>query len=137
MNSYLEHANMHVGNLDEAIRFLTIACPEFTIRHDGVNEGKRWVHLGTETSYIALAEGWPEAVLRRPYADLGINHLAFVVDDADALRIRLLKAGYREGFVPPAHPQRKRVYFHDGDGFEWEFIQYYSEDPAERNDYSE
>ena len=45
----------------------------------------------------------------------------------------MLAAGYREGFVPDPHPCRKRVYFIDGN--EYEFIQYYSEEFAQRNDY--
>ncbi len=31
---------------------------------------------------------------------------------------------------------RTRIYFLDGTGTEWEFVEYLSEDPAERNDYS-
>jgi hypothetical protein len=27
------------------------------------------------------------------------------------------------------------VYFYDADGNDWEFVQYTSDDPAERNDY--
>ena len=47
----------------------------------------------------------------------------------------MLTAGYREGFVPEPHPYRKRVYLLDNDGIEYEFVQYYSDDFAERNDY--
>jgi len=65
----------------------------------------------------------------------GYNHVGFAVEDADALRERMLAAGYREGFVPEPHPHRKRVYFLDTDGMEYEFVQYYSDDFAERNDY--
>ena len=32
-------------------------------------------------------------------------------------------------------PYRKRVYFTDPEGNDWEFVQYSSDDPAERNDY--
>jgi hypothetical protein len=46
------------------------------------------------------------------------------------------EAGYREGLVPEPHLHRKRVYFHDADGLEWEFVQYLSDDPAGRNDHS-
>ena len=72
----------------------------------------------------------------RPYTgEPGINHLGYEVSDVDALRTRLLAAGYRESTVPNAHPQRKRVYFYDPEGNDWEFVQYFSDDPAERNDY--
>jgi hypothetical protein len=41
----------------------------------------------------------------------------------------------RDSTPPNAHPYRKRVYFYDPEGNDWEFIQYLSQDPAERNDY--
>ena len=57
------------------------------------------------------------------------------MDDAEALRARLAAAGYEDSTVPNAHPHRRRVYFHDADGNDWEFVEYSSDDPAERNDY--
>jgi hypothetical protein len=65
----------------------------------------------------------------------GYNHVGFVVADADVLHERMLTAGYQEGFVPEPHPYRKRVYFIDSDGMEYEFVQYYSDDFSKRNDY--
>ena len=53
----------------------------------------------------------------------------------DALWRRLREAGYQDSTVPNAHPSRKRVYFYDPDGNDWEFVQYLSSDPAERHDY--
>jgi len=57
------------------------------------------------------------------------------VDDVEALRERLSRAGYRETTVANAHPQRRRVYFADASGNDWEFVEYTSDDPALRNDY--
>jgi len=37
---------------------------------------------------------------------------------------------------PHPHPHRKRVYFLDNDGGEWEFVQYLSDEPGQRNDYA-
>jgi catechol 2,3-dioxygenase-like lactoylglutathione lyase family enzyme len=71
-----------------------------------------------------------------PYSgEPGVNHLAYEVDDVESLRARLKAAGYRDSTVPNTHPHRKRVYFYDPDGNDWEFVQYFSQDPAERNDY--
>ena len=42
----------------------------------------------------------------------------------------------RDSTVPNAHPHRKRVYFNDREGNDWEFVQYLSDDPADRNDYT-
>ena len=79
----------------------------------------------------------PPAQQSIPYAGYpGVNHLAYDVDEVEPLRQRLLAAGYRESTVPNHHPYRKRVYFYDLDGNDWEFVQYLSSDPKERNDYS-
>ncbi len=134
----LEHANMVVRDIDIMIRFLQTAFPEFRVRGGGKGTaGQRWVHVGTEDTYLALNEATAEpGTQRRPYSgEPGVNHLGYEVDDVDALHARLLAAGYRESTVPNAHPHRKRVYFYDPEDNDWEFVQYFSDDPAERNDY--
>jgi catechol 2,3-dioxygenase-like lactoylglutathione lyase family enzyme len=139
MTVRLEHANLTVRDIDAAIRFLRAAFPEFRIRHDARDpDGTRWVHIGTHETYIALTQSRAEPSQQwTPYAGVpGVNHLAYEVDDVDALRERLRSAGYRDSTVPNNHPYRKRVYFYDADGNDWEFIQYFSNDPAKRNDYS-
>ncbi len=144
MPARLEHANINVRSIDEAIRFLTAAFPEFRVRGRGEVEGRPWVHVGTEQSYLALNEFESEAGgstggasgTREPaFGREPLNHLGFVVDDAEALATRLLAAGYREGFVVPPHPYRIRKYFLDADGNEWEFVEYLSDDPAQQNEY--
>ena len=128
----LEHANLNVHSIDAAIRFLTTAFPEFHVRGGGVVDGKRWAHVGTDDTYLALNESGGG-----PPSGRTLNHLGYVVDDVDQLAARLSAAGYREGFLAPAHPHRKRRYFHDDDDIEWEFVEYLVEDPVLRNDYSE
>lgn len=135
----LEHANMSVHDIDETVKFLSTAFPHFRIRGEGKNgDGTRWVHVGSDSTYLCLNEAPKEATPRwcRRKNETGVNHLGFVVDGADAIRERLLAAGYKEGLVPKAHPYRKRVYINDRDGVEWEFIQYFTDDPAKRNDYT-
>ena len=34
------------------------------------------------------------------------------------------------------HPHRRRVYYRDDYGVDWEFVEYLPEDPEQRNDYS-
>lgn len=137
MSARLEHANITVSDLDAAADFLLTAFPDFEIRGSGVGpEGLRWLHVGSDTSYVALNEADPAAQGEQPGRWRGVNHLGFEVDDAQAVRRRLLAKGYREGFVPESHPHRQRVYFLDRDGNEWEFVEYFSERPEERNDYS-
>ena len=138
MSVRLDHANLVSRDLDGMIRFLQTAFPEFRVRADRGSAGGRWVHIGTDHTYLALsqasrdpAEPWV------PYGGKpGVNHLGFEVDDADALRARLRAAGYRDTTVANAHPYRKRVYFRDPEGNDWEFVQYLSDDPAKRHDYA-
>jgi catechol 2,3-dioxygenase-like lactoylglutathione lyase family enzyme len=139
MQLRIEHANLAVRDVDGMIRFLQTAFPDFGIRCDGIGfTGRRQVHVGTDTCYLALVEAPEEGAERWvPYSGKpGLNHLGWEVDNADAVRERLAASGYQESTVPNRHPHRKRVYFHDPEGNDWEFVQYLSDDPAERNDYS-
>ena len=134
----LQHANLQVRDLNATIRFLRAAFPDFRIRGQGHNAlGTRWVHLGDDDSYLALNEASREAPEPWvPYAGKpGLNPLGFEVEDAEAVRARLQAAGYRDSTVPNEHPHRKRVYFHDAEGCDWEFVEYRSDSLAERNDY--
>ena len=139
MSVRLEHANLSVENVDGMIAFVQTALPEFKIRGEGRTlQGWRWVHLGTDDAYLALNQA-PEAraVPWVPYGGKpGTNHLGFAVEDVEALRQRLISAGYKESTVPNAHPFRRRVYFHDPEGGDWEFVEYLSDDPSECHDYS-
>jgi catechol 2,3-dioxygenase-like lactoylglutathione lyase family enzyme len=139
MNARLEHANLHVRDVDATIRFLQTAFPEFRVRFDARHLAEAgWVHIGTDETYIALSQSTVEPDKRwQPYAGVpGVNHLAYVVDDVEALRQRLTSAGYQESTPVNKHPYRKRIYFFDGDGNDWEFIQYLTEDPVKRHDYT-
>jgi catechol 2,3-dioxygenase-like lactoylglutathione lyase family enzyme len=139
MAARLDHANLTVRDVDETLRFLTTAFPEFRLRAQGKTwTGMRWVHVGTHDVYLALtqasktdAEPWV------PYGgEPGTNHLGFEVDDAEKLRERMRAAGYEDTTPPNHHPYRRRVYFHDLDGNDWEFVQYLSDDPEKRHDYT-
>ena len=138
MTIRLEHANFQVRDIDGMIRFLRTALPDFRIRGEGKTwQGQRWVHVGCDDAYINLTQAIQEPVEKRaPYSGTpGLNHLGFEVDDVEALRTRMKDAGYFDSTVPNDHPHRKRVYFFDAEGRDWEFVQYLSDDPAERNDY--
>jgi len=135
----IEHANLSVRDIDAMARFLGTAFPSFRVRGQGTTpRGTRWLHLGTDDTYLALSEATREPVEPWvPHSDLpGTNHLGYEVEDVEALRQRLSAAGYRESTVANAHPYRRRVYFYDPEGRDWEFVEYFSSDPAERNDYA-
>lgn len=137
MTIRLEHANLSVRNYDGMIRFLKAAFPDFRVRREGESGGRRWMHIGTDDTYIALNEATRESGTRWvPYSGKpGVNHLGYEVDDAEGVRARLAAAGFRDSTVPNRHPHRKRVYFYDPDGNDWEFVEYLSDEPSLRNDY--
>ena len=45
------------------------------------------------------------------------------------------KACYKDSTIDNNHPFRKRLYFHDSEGNDWEFVEYLSNNFDERNDY--
>jgi catechol 2,3-dioxygenase-like lactoylglutathione lyase family enzyme len=133
----LEHANLFVKDIEGMIRFLQTAFPEFRVRGEGICNGCRWVHLGTDETYLSLNQAYAEPEKAwTPYRGLpGVNHLAYEIDDVEALCKRMKLAGYRDSTPPNKHPHRMRRYFYDAEGNDWEFVQYLSKDPSERNDY--
>ena len=134
---YLEHANITVSNLKESIHFFQTAFPHFKIRGGG-KQSREWIHLGDDTTYLALNQfDGRELLNRENYDDLGINHIAFVVENVSEITERLLKAGYKRDFPSQNEKYRTREYFADKDGNEYEFIQYLSDVTSERNSYDD
>ncbi len=137
MTTRLDHANIVVRDIDSTISFLQAAFPDFQVRREWSDEGRRCLHIGNDDTYIALNESTVEPMEKwQPYTGKpGVNHLGFEVDDVEALRKRLVAAGFPDTTYPNNHPHRKRVYFNDAEGNDWEFVQYLSDVTAERNDY--
>ena len=139
MATYLEHANITVPDIDAAITFLKVIDPRFEVRRDEIcAAGYRWAHIGSGTTYIALQAPHlgsdPQSSLQT-YKNFGINHLAWVVDDFDAVVQRLEESGYSKGIPVEPEKYRKRAYYYDFEGFEWEIVEYLSGLPDERNSY--
>ena len=137
MGPYLEHLNLTVLDVDRSLRFLQTAMPDLEVRGSGTGEKcKRWVHIGGEATYLAIEDRGAEGLgPHQPYVHPGLNHIGFVVDDVEEVAGRLRAAGYREGVSAMDHPHRKRIYFFDDDGNEFEFVEYLSSVSTERNDY--
>ena len=137
MKPYLEHVNMTSTNVDETVRFLLTAMPDFSIRGEGDGaKAQRWVHIGTDDSYLCIEDrGATEKGPHRPYVHPGLNHMGFVVSEASEVARRLTEAGYEQGATYLDHPHRHRYYFLDHDGHEYEFVEYLSAEPRERNEY--
>ena len=99
----LEHANLIVRDINGMIRFVQTAFPEFRVRGEGKSrDGSRWVHVGTDETYIALSPAKEEPDKHwMPYSGLpGVNHLAYEVDDVETLCERMKSAGYKDSTPP-------------------------------------
>ena len=132
---YLEHANITVNDLQEAIKFFQTAFPHFKVRGKG-NDMREWVHLGDDHTYVALNQAkMSDLKVEKNYDKAGVNHLGFVVQDVQKIAESLLKNGYKRDYPKEVEKFRIRDYFIDNDGNQYEFVQYLSELPEERNSY--
>ncbi|PRX56471.1 VOC family protein [Flagellimonas meridianipacifica] len=133
---YLEHANITVNNIQEAIKFFQVAFPHFKIRGAG-NDLREWVHLGDDYTYIAINQAINKHTkAEKNYAKVGINHIGFVVPNVEEIAKNLLEHGYKRDYPKQVEQFRIRDYFADADGNQYEFVQYLSELHEERNRYS-
>jgi catechol 2,3-dioxygenase-like lactoylglutathione lyase family enzyme len=132
----LEHANLSVTDIDATTRFITTAVPEFSIRGEGLDSaGRPWRHVGNHHFYIAL-QAVPDNSGRLPYGDtVGLNHLGWEVEDLSQLESRMRAGGFEPNMHADAHPARRRVYFYDPDGNDWEFVEYLTGDLEVRHSY--
>ena len=129
---YLEHINITVPSIDNAIHFLGTAFPEFYKRGEGQRKNLNWVHFGNQHTYFSLYEYVDDT--RMPENTI-LNHTGLVVEELTQIRSRLEQAGYPLSEDANSSPFRQRHYYHDKNNQEWEFIQYLSDDPNERNHY--
>lgn len=121
----LEHVNVTVTDPDATAQVL---CGLFGWRlrwqGPGMTTG-RTVHVGDDDSYVALFSfGAPDAPTQSNYTTrAGLNHIGVVVDDLDAVELRVRAAG----FVPENHADYepgRRFYFTESNGVEIEVVSY-------------
>ncbi|GIS92045.1 MAG: hypothetical protein CM1200mP21_03400 [Candidatus Poseidoniales archaeon] len=116
MKPFLEHLNITSTDVDETIRFLLTAMPEFSIRGEGGGEkAQRWVHVGTEDSYLCVedrgaTEKGPHKPVRSPWNEPHADSLSVM-----QRRWRIACRKPVTSRVRPIldHPHRHRYYFFD------------------------
>jgi len=126
----IEHVNITVPDIDAAIEFIQLVAPDFIVRKDAISDkGYRWVHIGNDECYFALQASYPGIEAQSPhvtYHNHGVNHIGIVIDDASATEAVLLKNGFEPNGPLINDTHRKRIYFYDRAGFEWEMLEYSS-----------
>ncbi|OUR80779.1 glyoxalase [Alphaproteobacteria bacterium 46_93_T64] len=135
----LEHINLVVKDIEETLNFIQTAFPDWKVRGTGESEWhgnkRHWLHVGTDDHYISLNEGNNEENRDLSGNSPGLAHIGFCVDNALEISDRLQQNGYEITTIGADHPFRRTVYFIDPSGFEFEFIQYLSNKPSEKNMY--
>ncbi len=121
----LEHVNVTVSNPRKTAEFL---CRVFNwhIRwHGPSSSGGTTYHVGNKAGYLAVYSGGNS---KKPHGDSGgrvngLNHIAIVVDDLDAIESKVKSEGIHTHNHGDYEPGR-RFYFHDDDGIEFEIVSY-------------
>ena len=132
----LEHVNLVGKNIENSLAFYQAAFPHWKVRAEGSGEwygkARRWVHFGDTYQYLAISDFGEGDNRDLEGHSVGFAHLAFAVNNLDALIKRLNNAGYPV-FKSAEATFRKNIYFLDADGFEVEFTEYFSDLPEQRN----
>jgi catechol 2,3-dioxygenase-like lactoylglutathione lyase family enzyme len=142
----LHHTAISVSDLDQSIRFyrdLLGMILEWRIDHRRSEALEKVVGMkGVDVSY-AMLSGWGERIelfqyhspqgqpypADKPQCDKGITHLAFEVNEIDALYERLVSYGVQFNSAPQVIRQGVKVaYFRDPDGVTLEMVQYSKDD---------
>ena len=135
----LEHLNLVVQDIPKSLTFYQAAFPQWKIRggDDGSWYGKprKWVHFGDDYNYLALNNNGVGENRDLTGHQVGLAHFAFVTSDIKGVIERLAKAGFEIDKDGAEDPYRENVYYLDPDGYEVEFVQYFSDIPEKRNRY--
>ncbi|MCF2903841.1 VOC family protein [Octadecabacter sp. CECT 8868] len=125
--AYLEHVNVTVKDAKQTAA-LFVDLFDWHVRWEGasIHDGYS-VHVGGTESYVALYNnkgGDPtESDVVSYDQKAGLNHIAVVVDDLDAVEEKV-KAHNFESHSHADYEPGRRFYFHDDNGLEIEVVQY-------------
>ncbi len=120
---FLEHVNLTVTDLAKSTDFYRRLFG-FDLRWEGkTSAGEPAAHVGDDRSYIALFQSARQPRAEKSYAEAGMNHFGFVVDDLHAMKDRLDSLGVTPTAEADYEPG-KRLYFLDPDRIEVELVEY-------------
>ncbi len=136
---HLEHLNLVVTDIPTTLTFYQAAFPHWNIRGGGEADwhGKQrnWVHFGDDYQYLTFNDDGVGENRELNGHQVGLAHFAFVTSDIDAVIARLSQAGFNVNKDGAIDEFRKNIYYLDPNGYEVEFVQYFSDIPALRNRY--
>lgn len=128
---------MVVNDISTTLSFYQVAFPHWKIKRQGQSDwyGKtrNWVHFGDDYQYLTFNDNGIGENRNLSSHQVGLAHIGFVTNNLDALIERLEIAGFNNLKKGRIDQFRKNEYFLDLDGFEVEFVEYFSDNPAERN----
>ncbi len=135
----LEHANIILAEIEPTLNFLKAAFPMWSVRGGGKDEWygypREWLHFGGEDTYLTLNSNGQGKLPHREDYHQGMAHLCFEVSSVVRLTERLEQAGFTPSHHGTPHPHRRNVYYIDDQGLEFEFVEYFSDLPEEKNLY--
>lgn len=136
---HLEHINLVIKDISNALCFYQAAFPHWRIRGGGegtwYGKDRQWLHFGDDYQYLAFNNDGVGENRDLTGHQVGLAHFAFVTQDLDAMIKRLNTAGFDIDKPGAEDPYRKNIYFKDPDGYNVEFVEYLSDLPSERNRY--
>lgn len=137
----LEHVNLMVKSIEQTLRFYRAAAPHWHIRGGGedlwYSQPRRWIHFGDDDCYLCFNEPGYGSHRDLTSMQIGLSHFAFVTDNLQGTMNSLAAAGYRPYKDGASDPYRSNIYYQDPNGVEVEFVQYHSDQPAQRNRYEQ
>jgi catechol 2,3-dioxygenase-like lactoylglutathione lyase family enzyme len=125
MTAQLEHANITVSDPAATAKWMQdIFGWHIRWQGDAISGGYS-IHVGTKDRYLAIYKpNVPLTAKLDSYTSVGgLNHIAVTVDDLDTAETAVRNQGFHVGEHYDYEPGR-RFYFHDGDGIEFEVVQY-------------
>jgi catechol-2,3-dioxygenase len=134
---HIEHLNLVVNDIPETLVFYQAAFPHWRVRAEGTGKwygvDRNWLHFGDDFQYLAFNDDGVAENRDLTGHQVGLSHFAFVSNNLTAIKERLAKAGFAVSKEGAVHPYRANLYFLDPNGFEVEFVEYFSDLPEQRN----
>lgn len=136
---HLEHINLVVKDIDKSLAFYQVAFPHWKVRGGGKSDwyGKprNWLHFGDDYHYLAFADNGIGDNRDLTQHQVGLAHFAYVIKEIKSLVNRLEVAGFQPSVALDIEKHKANVYYLDVDGFEVEFVEYFTDQPEKRNSY--